>query len=207
MAKKKEKCPYCGKEFVYLSRHKCKVKARMEAQDEAKTLEERRQDRIDERKKLLTRELTEKEKEILEKVKRAGDILFEDLVDERDEEERRELEEIIDLLALQSKIKVRRELISASWAKHIYSIEEIDEGTEVEEIKVDKSNSEWVWDKFQRQPCFICPFTERCSDNNPDRFNPHHCPWLTEWINKTLVGEPYDVDFQQYEAEYELPQE
>ncbi len=208
MAKKKEKCPYCGKEFVYLSRHKCKVKARMESKEEAKTLKERRHDRIEERKNLLTRKLTDREQEILEIINKEGDILFEELVDMEDEEEIRKLEEIIDLLALQSRIKVRRELIDASWAKHIYSIEVIDEDIEVEEVKVDKSKPDWIWDKFDRQPCFICPFTERCGDNNPDMFNPHHCPWLSEWINKTIVGEPYDVDFQEYQMqEYELPRE
>jgi len=207
MAKKKEKCPYCGKEFVYLSRHKCKVKARMEARDEAKTLEERREDRIEERKKKLTRKLTDKEQEILTLINKKGDVLFDELVDETDEDQIRELEEIIDLLALQSRVKVRRELINASWSKHIYSIEEIEDEGEVEEVKVDKNKPDWVWDKFDRQPCFICPFTDRCSDNNPDRFNPHHCPWLTEWINKSIAGEPYDVDFQEFLSEYELPQE
>jgi hypothetical protein len=180
----------------------------MEARDEMPTLEERRQDRIEERKKRLTRDLTEKEQNILDLINKKGDILFEELVEERDEEGRREIEEIIDLLALQSKIKVRRELINASWAKHIYSIEKIDElEGEVEEVEVDKSKPDWVWDKFDRQPCFICPFTDRCSDNNSDRFNPHHCPWLTEWINKSIAGEPYDVDFQEYQDEYEIPQE
>ena len=39
--KKKETCPYCGKSFAYLSRHKCKIKERVEGGVEDKTEAER----------------------------------------------------------------------------------------------------------------------------------------------------------------------
>ena len=44
--KKKETCPYCGKSFAYLSRHKCKIKERVEGVGEDKTESERRIERI-----------------------------------------------------------------------------------------------------------------------------------------------------------------
>ena len=49
--KKKETCQYCGKQFAYLSRHKCKIKERLEGSEEDKTQVERRIERIEERKK------------------------------------------------------------------------------------------------------------------------------------------------------------
>jgi len=196
--KKKEQCPYCGKWFVYLSRHKCKVKERMESQEEEKTTTERRIERIEERRKELTRSLKKQEKEVLEIINKEEDLLFNELVEKTDIE-RNKLDEIVDILALQSKIKVKRELIDASWSKHIFAIKELDdEGLESKEIKIDKSKPDWIWDKFSRQPCFICPFIEQCSDDNPDIYNPHHCPWLTEWIKMSLKGEEYTVDFEEY---------
>ncbi|MBD3255263.1 MAG: hypothetical protein GF383_09235, partial [Candidatus Lokiarchaeota archaeon] len=106
MAKKaKETCPYCGREFVYLSRHKCKVKERMESVEDESTQKERRQERVEERKKELTRTLNKDEKQILEIIDRNEDILFEDLR-KLVAIERNKLDEMIDLLALRGRIKV-----------------------------------------------------------------------------------------------------
>ncbi|TXT65915.1 MAG: hypothetical protein BAJALOKI3v1_60054 [Promethearchaeota archaeon] len=203
MGKKKEQCPYCGKWFVYLSRHKCKVKERMESQEEEKSTSERRMERIEERRKELTRNLTKQEKQVLDVIDKEEEIFFNDLVS-RFDIERNKLDEIVDILALQSRIKVRRELVDASWSKHIFAIKEIDEereGIKVQEKKVDKSRPDWIWDIFNRQPCFICPFTEQCADDNPDVYNPHYCPWLSDWIKISLEGEEYTVDFEEYQEE------
>jgi uncharacterized Zn finger protein (UPF0148 family) len=202
MAKKeKQVCPYCGKEFVYLSRHKCKVKERMESKEDESTQKEIRQERVKERKRELTRKLNKDEQEVLDIINKERDLVFEDLREMVDIE-RNKLDEIIDLLELQSRIKVRRELISASWSKHIFSIEELEEDLKVEEIEVDKSKPDWLWREFLKQPCFICPFIEQCSDDNPDIYNPNHCPWLTEWIELSINGEEYTANFDAYKEEY-----
>jgi hypothetical protein len=199
--KKKEECPYCGKKFVYLSRHKCKVKERMESKEDEATQQEIRERRVKERKKQLTRKLKEEEQRVLDLINEQQDLIFEELVDMVDTE-RNKLDDIIDLLELQSKIKVRRELINASWSKHIFSIEEVGGEVEVERVEVDKTEPDWLWRKFLKQPCFVCPFTEQCSDDNPDIYNPHHCPWLTEWIEVSLKGEEYIANFDEYKEEY-----
>ncbi|MEJ2280181.1 MAG: hypothetical protein P8Y70_20900 [Candidatus Lokiarchaeota archaeon] len=196
--KKKEECPYCGKMFTYLSRHKCKVKARMEGEEDEKSAAERRTERIEERKKEVTRKLNKDEINVLEIIKSKNEIYFDDLVEESSLE-RNNLDDVIEVLALQEKVKVRRELINASWSKHIYYIKHFEDEIEVEELIIDKSKPDFVWGQFGKQPCFTCPFTGRCDEENADQFNPHHCPWLTEWIEFSIKGKEYDVNFEEIE--------
>ena len=153
--KKKETCPYCGKSFAYLSRHKCKIKERVEGIVEDKTETERRIERIEETRKQISRNLKKDEKMILNIIDRKNELYFTELM-ELTGKKRDDLEEIIEVLELQSKIKTNRELIDSSWTKKIYSIEEY-EDLEVKEIKVDKKNKDFIWNLFSRQPCFICP--------------------------------------------------
>lgn len=196
--KKKEICPYCGKSFAYLSRHKCKIKERIEGPSEEKSDVERRIERIEEKKKEFNRNLRKDEKLVLNIINREKDILFDRLM-ALSNKKRNDLEEILELLALQSKIKMKRELVDASWTKHIYALEEIE--VEAEEIKIDKSNKDFIWIMFSKQPCFICPFRDKCNETNLDQFNPQHCPWLTEWIEITLKGEDYTINFDDIESE------
>ncbi|MHA1438749.1 MAG: hypothetical protein ACTSPD_14355 [Promethearchaeota archaeon] len=56
---------------------------------------------------------------------------------------------------------------------------------------------------FSRQPCFICPFVGKCNETNMDYYNPYHCPWLTEWMETTLEGKKYQVNFSEIEANLE----
>jgi len=63
--KKKETCPYCGKSFAYLSRHKCKIKERVEGPLEEKSDVERRIERIEEKKKEFNRILRKDEITVL----------------------------------------------------------------------------------------------------------------------------------------------
>ncbi len=195
--KKKEVCPYCGKGFAYLSRHKCKIKERVEGPTEEKSTVERRIERIEEKKKEFNRTLRKDEKFILNIINREKDIFFNDLI-EKSNKKRIELEEILELLELQSKIKMKRELVDASWTKHIFAIDEID--SKVKELKIDESRKDFIWNMFSRQPCFICPFRDKCNDTNLDQFNPQHCPWLTEWIQVTSKGEEYNINFDEIEA-------
>lgn len=194
MKKKKEVCPYCGKSFAYLSRHKCKIKEHVEGPLDEKSDVERREERIEEKKKEFNRSLRKNEKSILNLIIQEKDILFEDLL-KLSNHTRNELEETLDLLSLQSKIKMRRELVEASWTKHIYSIEIFD--LKIKEVKVDKSKKDFVWNMFSRQPCFICPFRDKCNETNLDQFNPLHCPWLTEWIEILSRGEEYVINFDE----------
>ncbi|MFW9899784.1 MAG: hypothetical protein ACFFDY_00675 [Candidatus Thorarchaeota archaeon] len=198
MAKKKrEVCPYCGKSFAYLSRHKCKIKERVEGPLEEKSDVERRIERIEEKRKEFKRTLRKDEKLILDIINREKDILFNSLM-ELSNKKRNDLEEILELLELQSKIKMNRELVDASWTKHIYALEEID--IEVKELKINKNRKDFIWNMFSRQPCFICPFRDKCNETNLDQFNPQHCPWLTEWIEVTSKGEEYSINFDEIEA-------
>jgi len=192
--KKKEVCPYCGKSFAYLSRHKCKIKEHVEGPLDEKSDVERRIERIEEKKKEFNRNLRKDEKLILNMIDKEKDILFEDLL-KLTEKSQNDLEEILDLLSLQSKIKMRRELVEASWTKHIYAIKKID--VKIKEIEVDKNSKDFIWNMFSRQPCFICPFRDRCNETNLDQFNPLHCPWLTEWIETYLGGGEYDINFDE----------
>ncbi len=197
--KKKEVCPYCGKSFAYLSRHKCKVKERIEGSEESdKSESERRIERIEERKKDFSRNLKKDEKSILEIIRKQKKIYFKELM-AKTGKNRSELDNIIDILSLQSKIKVTRELIEASWTKLISIIEEID--IDVKEIKIDKSDKNFILEIFSYQPCLICPFSSKCNETNMDNLNPHICVWLTQWIDASLEGKKYLINFDEIESE------
>ena len=195
--KKKETCPYCGKSFAYLSRHKCKIKERIEGPTDEKSEVERRIERIEEKKKEFNRALRKNEKVVLNIINREKVLYFNDLRKLSDTESN-ELEEILDVLSLQSKIKIKRELVEASWTKRINSIEDLD--VKVKAVKIDKDQKEFVWNMFSRQPCFICPFRSKCNDTNLDQFNPFQCPWLTEWIEISSNDKEYNINFDEIKA-------
>ena len=197
--KKKEVCPYCGKSFAYLNRHKCKVKERIEGSEESEKSEvERRIERIEERKKDSTRNLKKEEKRILDIITEEKDIFFEDLRSLTNKT-RNELDDILDVLELQSKVKVKREMINATWTKNISLIENID--LEVSELKIDKSKNDFILEVFSYQPCLTCPFANKCNDTNLDQFNPKHCPWLTDWIDSCIEGRKYVFNIEEIEEE------
>ncbi|TFF93991.1 MAG: hypothetical protein EU544_05080 [Promethearchaeota archaeon] len=198
--KKKEVCPYCGKSFVYLSRHKCKVKEKVEGLEDDKSESERRLERIQETKKAMNRNLRKNEKKILKTINEEGEILFRDLLQKSDVT-KTQLENILDVLRLQSQIKVRRELVNAAWTYRIFALEEFQD-LEVKESKINKKNKDYVWDLFGRQPCFICPVEDKCNETNPENYNPHHCIWLTEWIDTMLREEKYEINFDELRGDY-----
>jgi hypothetical protein len=198
--KKKEVCPYCGNSFAYLSRHKCKVKERVEgSEDSDKSNIERREERREERKKEEGRNLKRSEKLILEIISKEKEIYFEDLL-KLTNLDLIELDKILDVLELQSKIKINRELIDASWTKHVSLVEKID--IQVKDITIDQNKIDFILDIFSYQPCLICPFLSKCNDTNIDQFNPHHCIWLSEWIYESLEGRIYKVNFDDLQTEF-----
>ncbi len=195
--KKKEVCPYCGNSFAYLSRHKCKVKERVEGtEEEGKSDTERRLERIEERKREEGRGLKKDERIVLNIISREKDIYFEELL-EITKKERIDLDGILNTLSLQSKIKVNRELMEASWTKHITINESYD--VEIKDRKIDRNKADFILDVFSYQPCLICPFTNKCNSTNLDQYNPTHCPWLSNWIDTTLEGKIYNINFEEIE--------
>jgi hypothetical protein len=193
--KKKEVCPYCGNSFAYLSRHKCKVKERVEGSEESeKSDTERRLERIEERKREGVRGLKKDEQMVFKHIIQQKDILFDELL-EITQKERVELDRILDTLALQSKIQVTRELVEASWTKHISMMETYE--VKVKDRKIDKKKKDFILDMFSHQPCLICPFIDKCNNTNIDQFNPKNCPWLSDWIRMSLEGKIYNINFEE----------
>jgi hypothetical protein len=199
MAKKKEICPYCGNSFAYLSRHKCKVKERLEGSEESdKSDVERRLERIEYRKKEESRSLRKDEKAVLRIISREKDVFFFKLL-ELTNKKRIELDKIVNTLYLQSKININRELLEASWVKRITIMEKID--VEVEDLQVEREKNDFILDIFSHQPCLTCPFTGKCNKTNLDQFNPLQCPWLTQWVKTSLEGQIYKTDFEEIQPE------
>ncbi len=199
MAKKKEVCPYCGNSFAYLSRHKCKVKERLEGSEESdKSDVERRLERIEDRKKEGSRSLRKDEKAVLRIISREKDVFFFRLLELTDKK-RLELDKIVNTLYLQSKININRELLEASWVKRITIIEKID--VEAKDIQVEREKNDFILDIFSHQPCLTCPFTGKCNKTNLDQFNPLHCPWLTQWVKTSLEGQIYVTNFEEIQSE------
>ncbi len=193
--KKKEVCPYCGNSFAYLSRHKCKVKERVEGSEESeKSDAERRLERIEERKREGVRGLKKDEQMVFKHIMQQKDIYFDELL-EITNKERIELDKILDTLVLQSKIQVTRELVEASWTKHISLNESFD--VKVKDRNIDKNKNDFMLDIFSHQPCLVCPFISKCNNTNLDQFNPKHCPWLSDWIRTSLEGGTYNINFEE----------
>jgi len=199
MAKKKEVCPYCGNSFAYLSRHKCKVKERLEGSEESdKSDVERRLERIEERKKEGSRSLRKDEKMVLRIINQEKNIFFHELL-KLTNKKRMELDKIINTLYLQYRIHINRELLEASWVKRITIIEKIN--VEVKDLQVEREKNDFILDIFSHQPCLICPFTGKCNNTNLDQFNPLHCPWLTQWVKTSLEGQIYKTNFEEIQSE------
>jgi len=199
MAKKKEVCPFCGNSFAYLSRHKCKVKERLEGSEESdKSDVERRLERIEDRKKEGSRSLRKDEKAVLRIISREKDVFFFKLL-ELTNKKRIELDKIVNTLYLQDKININRELLEATWVKRITIIEKID--VKVKDIDVNKNNNDFILDIFSHQPCLTCPFTGKCNKTNLDQFNPLQCPWLTQWVKTSLEGQIYKTNFEEIQSE------
>lgn len=194
--KKKEVCPYCGKSFAYLSRHKCKIKERVEGDTKDKTVSERRIERVEEKRKEIRRNLKKDEKMVLEIVNRQKDLYFDELKTILDITHN-DLEKILDVLSLQSKIKVKRELLDSSWTKRIGAIVDYSNDVEVSDLNINKKKKDFIWNLFSRQPCFICSFHGKCNDTNLDKLNPQHCVWLNEWIETLLEGREYTINFDE----------
>jgi len=192
--KKKEVCPYCGNSFAYLSRHKCKVKERVEGKEEEGISDtERRLERIEERKREASRSLRKDERIVLKIISREKDIYFDELL-KITKKERIDLDRILNTLTLQSKIHISRELMVASWTKHITINESYD--VEIKDQEIDRNKNDFILDLFSHQPCIICPFESKCNNTNLDRYNPTHCPWLSDWIKTTLEGKMYNINFE-----------
>ena len=192
--KKKEVCPFWGHSFAYLSRHKCKVKERVEGPEEdEKSDAKRRLERIEERKREGVRGLKKDEQMVFKHIKQLKNIYFDDLL-EITNKQRIELDNILDVLSLQSKIRVTRELVEASWTKYITLVESFD--IKVKDRKIDRQKNDFILDIFSHQPCLICPFARKCNNTNLDQFNPKHCPWLSDWIKSSLEGKPYYINFE-----------
>jgi len=195
--KKKEVCPYCGNSFAYLSRHKCKVKERVEGtEEEGISDSERRLERIAERKREEVRSLRKDEQLVLNIISKEKDIYFEQLL-EITKKERIDLDRILNTLSIQSKIHIDRELMVASWTKHITLNESYD--VEIKDLKIDRNKDDYILDVFSRQPCLICPFEGKCNNTNLDQYNPTHCPWLSDWIKISLEGKIYNINFEEIE--------
>lgn len=200
MAKKKrETCPYCGKSFAYLSRHKCKIKEHVEGTVDEKTEVERRIERIEEKKKNYHRNLRKDERIVLNIINQEKDLFFNELQILTDKS-RDDLETILEILSLQSKISIQRELVDSSWTKHITSIEDLD--IVVEELTIDKDNNGFIWEAFSHIPCFVCIYDTKCDSTNLDQFNPKHCQWLSEWIEANLEGREYIINFADIVDDY-----
>ncbi|MHA1688488.1 MAG: hypothetical protein ACTSUN_04005, partial [Promethearchaeota archaeon] len=165
--KKKEICPYCGRAFVQLSRHKCKIKERVEASEDNESISKKRIELIEEKRKEISRTLKKDEKKILGIINREKELMFEDLV-EKSGMRMDQVENILDLLIMRSMVKVNRELIDSAWRKRIFALENYENEISLPEQKIDMNRKDFLWNIFGRQPCFICPFTDKCNDTNYD---------------------------------------
>ena len=197
--KKKEICPYCGKSFAYLSRHKCKIKERVEGTVDEKSEVERRIERIEEKKKNYHRNLRKDERIILNLINQEKDLFFDDLL-VLSKKSLDDLEKILEILSLQSKITVQRELKDSSWTKHITSIEDLD--VNVEDLNIDQNDNSFIWQNFSYIPCFVCIYENKCDFTNLDQFNPKQCKWLSEWIEANLEGREYIINFADIVDDY-----
>ena len=77
------------------------------------------------------------------------------------------------------KIQTRLVMEDSRWILEIRKIEEY--GIDHSKKKVSKL----IWDTVNDMPCFICPFSSKCSEGQ-ELYNPKTCPYLTEWLMTTI---------------------
>lgn len=164
----------------------------MESEDDETEIE-RQQARLEFKRKEISRKLKKDELAVLKIINEGGELLLKKLK-EISKLPSDKLDEILDALEMKSKIKVTRELTTASWTKHIYSIEVVEDKAPKKEKQVNTKIDDFIWNLVWRVPCFLCPFMDRC-DITQVKFNPNICTWFTDWIWGSLENKEYFTPF------------
>ena len=191
MAKKKTQCPYCGKLFVSLPRHKCKMAPDADLDENEttnSTLSTNSPTKTSSKKK---RNYSEIDKEVLAYIKEHQEIYKDVVVGALDIDEKL-LVNSINRLKTKQKIKIKSDLVEGIRKELIQYIEEYELKTKC----ADPKNGETIsWETMGNCPCFLCPNVSKCNFGQNET-NPIHCSYLVEWINSRLNSSHYESPFK-----------
>lgn len=186
MAKRKrdQKCPHCGRMFVYLSRHKCKLAPKDEDKKSSKKSSKKSKKR---------RNYSEIDKQVFLIIEKVERIYFHELHKKLEDEDisAKILKNSLERLAKKHKITLCNDLQEGVRRERIDLVEQYDLK---DSESLTKGEKEFLLDSFGNCPCFLCPVVDRCSTGQ-NELNPVHCEHLKEWLRCNIEGEEYDNPF------------
>jgi len=190
MAKKKTQCPYCGKLFVSLPRHKCKDAPNTETNDSTlDTSEASSSSQPSSSKK--KRNYSEIDKEVLAYIKKKTEVYKDTLLKSLKIDEKL-LVNSINRLKTKQKIQIKADLVEGIRRELIQYIEEYNLK---ENCSESKNGNSVTWETMGNCPCFLCPNVTKCNFGQNET-NPIHCSYLVEWINSRLANTHYETPFK-----------
>ncbi|MBN2157316.1 MAG: hypothetical protein JW776_14820 [Candidatus Lokiarchaeota archaeon] len=191
MAKKKTQCPYCGKLYISLARHKCKLapNSEMEEENPHNTNSTNDMSRFSGKKKLNYSEI---DKEVLVLVKKNQEIYKDEILESLNIDEKL-LVNSINRLKTKQKIQIKSDLVEGIRKDLVKFIEEYKMKTDPSDSN--KNPNTITWETMGNCPCFLCPNVEKCNLGQNET-NPVHCQFLVDWINCRLSNTHYENPFK-----------
>jgi len=217
---KKQKCPNCGKFFIYLNRHKCPLLPK-----NYETTKSNEKKLLDGKKNVINKLKQDISDVNINKInnnsfKSTGLIKKKKGFMEIDKE-------ILELICTEKeiysneicvKLKLNPKLVERSLKrleqKHRIIIKsDVIQGLRrdlvkfIEDYTINNPNlissthkGELKWDTLGNCPCFLCPFINKCNPGHQDH-NPTTCPPLEEWIHCSINKIPYQNPYLRYYEE------
>ncbi|MHA1452529.1 MAG: hypothetical protein ACTSRD_06690 [Promethearchaeota archaeon] len=191
MANKKTECPYCGKLFTSLPRHKCKLAPDADSKKSAKSDSTQSASNSAKNSAKKKRNYSEIDKEVLAFIKEHKDIYKDEVVSALTIDEKL-LVNSINRLKAKQKIKIKKDLVEGIRKELIQYIEEY----KLKNKCADTKNGDSItWETMGNCPCFLCPNVSKCNYGQIET-NPIHCKYLVEWINSKLSNTHYESPFK-----------
>jgi len=212
----KQVCPYCSKEFVNLSRHKCKLKqTNPSSSKKKKPTKSKKSPSNSQKKSQVSAILDEKkqkasskrkgyseiDKEVFGVIKQKKSTFFDEIVDffSKDETlDEKTLEKSLYRLEAKQKISMISDVKEGFRKIRVDYIEDYEiKNKSALKNKADLSS----WEILDDCPCFLCPEIIKCNVGNSSfmdasidknttvNTNPFFCEYLESWLN-CRINEP-----------------
>jgi hypothetical protein len=189
MAKKKTQCPYCGKLFVNLQRHKCKLDPDSDSVDVISSSKSDSLSQSASSKK--KRNYSEIDKDVLNFVKEHKEV-YKDVILVKLKIDEKLLVNSINRLKTKQKIQIKSDLVEGIRKELVQYIEEYKLKGNCAETK-DGENV--TWETMGNCPCFLCPNVTKCNLGQNET-NPINCTYIVDWINCRLNNTHYENPFK-----------